>query len=64
MNRFNYEYENPAYEPDVVEEEAAGGGEEELNEELNETFMAADIQAITWVTHKRIHNVLRGYYKV
>ena len=35
-----------------------------LNEELNETFMAADIQAITWVTHKRIHNVLRGYYKV
>tara|TARA_A100000172_G_scaffold78941_1_gene65143 strand:- start:113 stop:760 length:648 start_codon:yes stop_codon:yes gene_type:complete len=35
-----------------------------INEELNETFMAADIQAITWVTHKRIHNVLRGYYKV
>tara|TARA_A200000159_G_scaffold119201_1_gene113129 strand:- start:376 stop:1023 length:648 start_codon:yes stop_codon:yes gene_type:complete len=35
-----------------------------LNEELNETFTAADIQAITWVTHKRIHNVLRGYYKV
>ena len=35
-----------------------------LNEELNETFMTADIQAITWVTHKRIHNVLRGYYKV
>jgi hypothetical protein len=35
-----------------------------LNEELNETFMTADIQAITWVTHKRIHNVLRGYYNV
>ena len=28
-----------------------------INEELNESFTAADIQAITWVTHKRIHNV-------
>ena len=28
-----------------------------INEELNESFTPADIQAITWVTHKRIHNV-------
>ena len=28
-----------------------------INEELNESFTAADIQAITWVTHKRIYNV-------
>ena len=28
-----------------------------INEELGEFFTAADIQAITWVTHKRIHNV-------
>ena len=28
-----------------------------INEELNESFTAADIQAITWVTHKRFHNV-------
>tara|TARA_B000000557_G_scaffold251431_1_gene238706 strand:- start:421 stop:1044 length:624 start_codon:yes stop_codon:yes gene_type:complete len=28
-----------------------------INEELNERYTAADIQAITWVTHKRIHNV-------
>ena len=28
-----------------------------LNEELNTSYTAADIQAITWVTHKRIHNV-------
>ena len=35
-----------------------------INEELHESYTAADIQAITWVTHKRIHNVLRGYYKV
>ena len=28
-----------------------------INEELHESYTAADIQAITWVTHKRIHNV-------
>ena len=28
-----------------------------LNEELNTSYTAADLQAITWVTHKRIHNV-------
>ena len=28
-----------------------------INEELHASFTAADIQAITWVTHKRIHNV-------
>tara|TARA_B100000131_G_C18052261_1_gene586933 strand:+ start:574 stop:1197 length:624 start_codon:yes stop_codon:yes gene_type:complete len=28
-----------------------------INEELNESYKPADIQAITWVTHKRIHNV-------
>ena len=28
-----------------------------INEELSEHFTPADIQAITWVTHKRIHNV-------
>ena len=28
-----------------------------INEELGECYTAADIQAITWVTHKRIHNV-------
>ena len=28
-----------------------------INEELGEHFTPADIQAITWVTHKRIHNV-------
>ncbi len=28
-----------------------------INEELNEKYKASDIQAITWVTHKRIHNV-------
>ena len=28
-----------------------------INEELGEFFTPADIQAITWVTHKRIHNV-------
>ena len=28
-----------------------------INEELNESFTPADIQAITWVTHKRIYNV-------
>ena len=28
-----------------------------INEELNESFTPADIQAITWVAHKRIHNV-------
>ena len=28
-----------------------------INEELDTTYTAADIQAITWVTHKRIHNV-------
>ena len=28
-----------------------------INEELNESFTPADIQAITWVTHKRIHGV-------
>ena len=28
-----------------------------INEELNESFTPADIQAITWVTQKRIHNV-------
>ena len=28
-----------------------------INEELGEFFAPADIQAITWVTHKRIHNV-------
>ena len=28
-----------------------------INEELNESYTPADIQAITWVTHKRIHNV-------
>ena len=28
-----------------------------INDELNESFTPADIQAITWVTHKRIHNV-------
>ena len=28
-----------------------------INEELNEKYKTSDIQAITWVTHKRIHNV-------
>ena len=28
-----------------------------INEELNESYSPADIQAITWVTHKRIYNV-------
>ena len=28
-----------------------------INEELGEQYITADIQAITWVTHKRIHNV-------
>tara|TARA_R100000458_G_C8240925_1_gene220032 strand:- start:539 stop:1177 length:639 start_codon:yes stop_codon:yes gene_type:complete len=28
-----------------------------INDELNEQYSAATIQAITWVTHKRIHNV-------
>lgn len=28
-----------------------------INEELSEHFYPADIQAITWVTHKRIYNV-------
>ena len=28
-----------------------------INEELDEDYTAATIQAITWVTHKRIHNV-------
>tara|TARA_Y100000992_G_scaffold11264_1_gene6870 strand:+ start:6925 stop:7629 length:705 start_codon:yes stop_codon:yes gene_type:complete len=28
-----------------------------INEELHASYSAADIQAITWVTHKRIHNV-------
>ena len=28
-----------------------------INEELDTTYTPADIQAITWVTHKRIHNV-------
>jgi len=28
-----------------------------INEELGTTYKTADIQAITWVTHKRIHNV-------
>ena len=28
-----------------------------INDELDEDFTPADIQAITWVTHKRIHNV-------
>ena len=28
-----------------------------INDELDTTYTAADIQAITWVTHKRIHNV-------
>ena len=28
-----------------------------INDELNESFTPADIQAITWVAHKRIHNV-------
>ena len=28
-----------------------------INEELNEAFTPADIQAITWVTHKRIYGV-------
>ena len=28
-----------------------------INEELDESYSPADIQAITWVTHKRIHNV-------
>ena len=28
-----------------------------INEELGESYKTADIQAITWVTHKRIHNV-------
>ena len=28
-----------------------------INEELGEHYHASDIQAITWVTHKRIHNV-------
>ena len=28
-----------------------------INDELNETFTAATIQAITWVPHKRIYNV-------
>jgi hypothetical protein len=28
-----------------------------INEELGEKYKASDIQAITWVTHKRIYNV-------
>tara|TARA_E500000305_G_scaffold111355_1_gene122980 strand:- start:3631 stop:4260 length:630 start_codon:yes stop_codon:yes gene_type:complete len=28
-----------------------------INEELGETYLASQIQAITWVTYKRIHNV-------
>ena len=28
-----------------------------INDELNESFTPADIQAITWVTHKRIYGV-------
>ena len=28
-----------------------------INEELGEKYLASDIQAITWVTYKRIHNV-------
>ena len=28
-----------------------------INEELDTAYTPADIQAITWVTHKRIHNV-------
>lgn len=28
-----------------------------INEELNESYTPADIQAITWVTHKRIYGV-------
>ena len=28
-----------------------------INDELGEFYAASDIQAITWVTHKRIHNV-------
>ena len=28
-----------------------------INEELDEQYSAATIQAVTWVTHKRIHNV-------
>jgi len=28
-----------------------------INEELNESYSPADIQAITWVTHKRIYGV-------
>ena len=28
-----------------------------INEELGESYITSDIQAITWVTHKRIHNV-------
>ena len=28
-----------------------------INEELNEEYLNSDIQAITWVTYKRIHNV-------
>ena len=28
-----------------------------INDELNENFTASTIQAITWVTHKRIYNV-------
>ena len=28
-----------------------------INDELDTDYTAADIQAITWVTHKRIHNV-------
>ncbi len=28
-----------------------------INEELGESYKTADIQAITWVTHKRIHNI-------
>ena len=28
-----------------------------INDELDEQYTAATIQAITWVTHKRIHNV-------
>ena len=28
-----------------------------INDELNTAYTPADIQAITWVTHKRIHNV-------
>jgi hypothetical protein len=28
-----------------------------INDELDEQYSAATIQAVTWVTHKRIHNV-------